>query len=535
MTQLSLSPQTWRVVLIALVGLLIAPAALADELMDEGICQEPGKDTDPHRQLRALSLQLRGVVPTLEEHAVVDLYGEVPESLLDEWLSSEEFASRVVRLHRGLLWNNVSNVNLFNARSSFVRSRTTSSDPFRYWRRQQGDRYRGDQVPCLDQPAEWHGDGQIVTYPQSDGTTLEGWVEVAPYWAPDTTIRVCAFDAQDALVSPTGTRCDTTDGYEDLACGCGPGLAWCRFGGDTTRAPVEAMAEDVDRRVAANILEDDSYLDLFTGRRAFVNGPLVHYLSYQTGVPAGTRIDPSPYPDLPLPDLTWDQEDTWMEIELGAEHAGILTSPAFLLRFQTNRSRANRFYTSFMCQPFQPPDTGIPTGEEEVQSLDLQVRDGCKYCHALLEPAASHWSRWTESGAGYLPSDEFPSFDEDCERCATTGESCSQECRRYYITEALTSEEVPWFGWMKSYEFRRAEHMDFPDSGPSRLALQSTVDGRFPECVAQTAAEWLLGRPLADEEDQYLVDLATTFQSSEFSYRELVKAIVTSDTWRRVQ
>ena len=525
-----------RVAAVALMALFVAPAASADGLVNEGICQDEGKDTDAHRQLRALSLQLRGVVPTLEEHAVVDLFGEVPESLVDEWLASEEFADRVVRLHRSLLWNNVSNVNLFNAQSGLTRIRTTSADPYRYWRRQVSIRYRGDLVPCLDQPAEWDSNGQIITYPQADGTNAEGWVEVAPYWAPDTTIRVCAFDAQHDALSPTGTRCDTTDGYEDVACGCGPGLAWCRYGGTTTRAPVEAMAEDVDRRVKANLLEDGSYLDLFRGRRAFVNGPLVHYLTYQTGVPAGTRVTPDPYPELPLPDLAWTDADTWVEIELGAEHAGILTSPAFLLRFQTNRARANRFYSAFMCQPFQPPDSGIPTGDPDaVPSLDLQIQDGCKYCHALLEPAASHWSRWTESGAGYLAEDAFPSFDEDCQRCATTGESCSQECRRYYITTAVTSEEVPWFGWMKSYEFRRSEHMDFPDAGPSRLALQSTVDGRMPECVAETAAAWLLGRQLLPDEDGYIEGLASQFQGADFSYRELVKAIVTSDTWRRVQ
>ena len=522
---------------LGLLALLLPSAALADGLVNEAICQDPGKDLDPHRQLRALSLQLRGVVPTVDEHATVDLYGEVPDVLIDEWLGSEAFGDQVVRMHRGLLWNNVSNVNLFNARSGMTRSRTSSTDPYRYWRRQQAVRYRGDTTrACLDQPAEWDANGQIVTYDQGDGTIAEGWVEVTPYWAPDTTIRVCAFDAQDAFVSPNGTRCDTTDGYEDLACGCGPNLSWCRYGAATTRAPVEAMAEDVDRRIKANVLGDDSYLDLFTGRKAFVNGPLVHYLTYQTGIPAGTRFTPDPYPELPLPDLDWADADTWQEIELGPEHAGILTSPAFLLRFQTNRSRANRFYTSFMCQPFQPPDSGIPTGEADaVQSLDLQVQDGCKYCHALLEPAASHWSRWTESGAGYLDAESFPSFDEDCLRCATTGESCSQECRRHYITEAVTSEEVPWFGWMKSYEFRRDEHMEFPDAGPSRLALQATVDGRFPECVAETAAQWLLGRPLLPEEDEYIVGLASTFQSQDFSYRALVKAIVTSETWRRVQ
>lgn len=523
-----------RWTLLVLLLALACPSAYAEE--PPVVCEDEGKDLDAYRQLRALSLQLRGVVPSVEEYAVVDLYGEVPDSLVDEWLASEDFAGQVVRHHRALLWNNIENVNLFNARSGMTRIRPNGSTPYRYWRNNQAVRYRGDNVPCLDQPAEFEADGSIVTYEQADGTTLEGWVEVAPYWNMGTTIRVCAFDAQEATVSPAGVRCDTTDGYEDLSCGCGPNLAWCRYGAGPRDAPVEAMAKDVDLRIQANILEDESYLDLFTGRRAFVNGPLVHYLRYQMGVPNGVRVQPDPYPDLPLPDLEYADEDVWMEIELGPEHSGILTSPAFLLRFQTNRARANRWYTSFMCQPFQPPDGGIPASDpESTPTLDLQVRDGCKYCHALLEPAASHWARWTENGAGFLSEDGFPAFDEDCHRCATTGEACSNECNRYYMTSALSEEELPWLGWLDSYEFRRDEHMDFPAGGPTRLVNQSTVDARFPECVASSTASWLLGREPSADEREWIQSLAMEFTASNWSYRELVRAIVTSETWRRVQ
>ncbi|MCO4769310.1 MAG: DUF1585 domain-containing protein [Deltaproteobacteria bacterium] len=521
---------------LLLMALALPGVAVADGPVNEGICEPEGKEIDPYRQLRALSLQLRGVVPSLEDYAVVDMYGEVPSDLIDEWLGSDAFADRVVRLHRDLLWNNIQNVNLFSARSGLTRTRTASTAEYRYYRRQQGIRYRGDLVPCLDQPAEWDSEGNIVTYSQPDGTNLEGWVQVTPYWDKTSTINVCAFDAQDTLVSPAGVDCASNDGYEDLSCGCGPDLAWCRYGVDTRNAPVEAMSQDVDRRIKDNITTDASYIDIFTGNVAWVNGPLVHYLKYQTGIPANVRLTPDPYDDLELPELAWEDTDTWLPLELGPEHAGILTSPGFLLRFQTNRARANRFYSAFMCQPFQPPDGGIPaTDPEIVPSLDLQLRDGCKYCHALLEPAASHWARWTESGAGFLEEDGFPAFNDDCERCATSDEVCSQECNRYYVTSAVTAEETEWFGWLKSYEFRRAEHMSFPAEGPSRLVLQSTVDARFPECVAGTAATWLLGRPVGPEEQEWIEELAMTFTSSGWSYRELVRAIVTSDTWGRVQ
>ncbi len=61
------------------------------------------------------------------------------------------------------------------------------------------------------------------------------------------------------------------------------------------------------------------------------------------------------------------------------------------------------------------------------------------------------------------------------------------------------------------------------------------VDGRLPQCVARRTAEWLLGRELRTEEDPWLDDLTVGFTTSEFRYSELVREIVTSERYRRVQ
>ena len=55
--------------------------------------------------------------------------------------------------------------------------------------------------------------------------------------------------------------------------------------------------------------------------------------------------------------------DNWVLIQLDEEHAGVLTRPAYLIRFQTNRGRADRFYTNFLCQPFEPPEEGLPVSD----------------------------------------------------------------------------------------------------------------------------------------------------------------------------
>ena len=58
---------------------------------------------DLHGYARALSLDIRGVVPTSDELLAIEDAGEVPEALLDAWLASPQFESQVIAQHRELL------------------------------------------------------------------------------------------------------------------------------------------------------------------------------------------------------------------------------------------------------------------------------------------------------------------------------------------------------------------------------------------------------------------------------------------------
>ncbi len=243
-------------------------------------------------------------------------------------------------------------------------------------------------------------------------------------------------------------------------------------------------------------------------------------------------MTPLPVAEDRLPALGYDQAATWEKLDLGEEHAGILTSPAYLLRFQTLRARANRFYTAFLCQPFQPPPGGLPAPSETVPVLDLQQRDGCKYCHGLLEPASAYWGRWTPAGGGYLDPALFPPMREECRSCAARGQWCVSECNQYYVTSALTAEEEPFLGWLEAYEFRRPEHESHVEEGPARLALESVVDGRLQTCAAKNAVRWLLGRETTADDQAFVAELAAGLVDSGWSYRAMVEKIVTSPIYR---
>lgn len=495
----------------------------------EKICPADEPRMDKNRYLRALSLDLRGYGPSDEEYMSLAQSEDVPEVTLDAWLDDTHFVERVQRLHQALLWNNVTAVRLI---SDNMRLGASSS---LYYRSTLSQTQRGLRVPCQDKPQDsigWDEDGYPLMETLSDGSRREGYVMATPYWAPTTSIKVCALDAQTWSTSrTTGVACGVESTSRDLSCGCGPNLMWCGRTEDE-KAVLEGFAQDVRLRIADVIANDRSYLELFTQHTMYVNGPMVHYFRNQSRTFGQVRLQPLPVKLEVLPDLKYT-DTQFVPVPLGAEHAGVLTAPAYLLRFMTNRARANHFFNDFMCQPFVPPEGGIPVTAPP--TLDLQEREGCKYCHAMLEPSASYWGRWGESGAGYLPEERFPALRDDCLSCAQKG-GCSDECSRYYVVKALTSEETPWLGKLRWYEFRHEEHEVNVEEGPSLLASQGVMDNRLPTCVARRASEWLLGRALtSDDDEEWLKERADHFRQSGYSYKSLVRDIVTSSVYRRVQ
>ena len=519
---------------VALTLFLVAPAS-AQDLEEASIsdlaCDPFVEEMETLRYLRALSLDLRGTVPSADEIAAVKEAGEVPEAMIDEWLASEAFASQALRHHRKLLWNNIFNINFSQAGFRLTRTNQGPVEERLYWRRNRARLFRnGESVPCRNEPAEFGPGGAII----QDADGLEGYVEVTPFWS-DTPIRVCAFDALENRFSDAGNDCSGPGSNQDAGCGCGPELRWCTFGNED-RDIQRSMADALDMVIFDIFRNNRPYTELFTTRQAFVNGPLSFFWRHRTNVSPGLAFEPKPLPLEMIPEKAYDAYDDWQEIELPAQHAGILTRPAFLIRFQTNRARANRFYDAFLCQPFNPPDGGLPVADEEsARTPDLQLRAGCKYCHSLLEPAAAHWGRWAEQGISYLNPLDFPKERADCIACARSG-NCNRECRNFYITRAFSEEEEASLGQLIAYQFRRDDHVQNVEVGPSLLALGAVASGQLTECTARRAGEWLLGRSLDDALDEkWIEELARQFAFSDYSYRTLVKAIVTDERYRRVR
>jgi len=521
--------QRW--VLVVLATCLLPGASTGSLSNADLVCPPDTAETDDYAYLRALSLDLRGNIPTMEDYAVVEDNGEVPEWLIDQWLDSEAFVTQSVRGFRDIFWPNIENFPLTNFRTALRRE----SGSQLYWRSGNAAFYRDTVIPCRDVPANV-ATANIETVSDGNGGKQEGYVWIHPYWEedPNVKIKVCEFDAQDVLVSPTGVQCSTSSGLADPGCGCGPDLRWCRYS-SVYKKINQGFARAFEKRIAAVIRDGLPYYALFEDRRMWINGPMSHFLRYQIKVPRIQRFYPRSIPLEDIPELPYYSEDEWVEIELPDYHDGVLTDPLFLLRFQTNRSRANRFYNGFLCKPFEAPEGGIALAAD--LNPDLQERAGCEFCHGQLEPAASHWGRWGEIGADYLNPVDFPKIRDDCEICALSGQTCSDECRRYYLVNATAPEEEPYLGQLMSYVFRETEHEKNVESGPRYLAMKglASPDNQLPRCAATRSLKSLLGRDLGVQDIDWVESLAVDFAMSGYSYRELVKAIVMSPVYRRVQ
>ncbi len=541
----------FRFSVLALLTLVVVQPAMAELPNSDLVCQEPQTNIDKYRFLRSLTLDVIGTVPTVDDYLALDSEEDVPESWLDTMLDSDAFADRMVRWQRDLMWNNISPVRTILSNTFALRN----TNKVMYRAGAQATRYRGANAQCrtgMGDAAQTDPiTGAYITVPEPAGNLVaekEGWVCITPYFEvnPDTNVTsnnrcpsgqvaVCAFDAQDEPVSSSGTDCTMNGGQNDPECGCGPNLRQCGTGA-TRDAILAAFGKDVELRVKNMVLQDRPYTDLFTGNIGYVNGPIVHYWRYWSQVSVGIRNSPLPVSLDLLPDLAFTDEDVWVPMELGTAHAGILTSPVFLLRFQTDRGRASQFYTKYLCQPFQPPSGALPVADEEAQrEPDLQKRAGCKYCHAVLEPSAAYWGRWAPAGTAFINPENFPAFNLDCHLCATTGMACSTACNQFYSVSSLAPEQDPYLGQLAAYMFLHPDNHVNVEQGPRLLALQGFADNRLTECTARTMARHLLGRDVTVAEQDWLNSVVVAFATSNYNLKALVKAIVQSNLYRRVR
>jgi hypothetical protein len=539
----------------------IAFAFPGSALADDDACYLH-REMPLERQLRRLSIDLRGTVPDVAEYDALEAQKQIPDEVIDAYVDSDEFRIQMRRYHESLLWTNpLTNLGdtVLNLSSQNVAPAGQPADPV-YYTTGKRKIYRGGDGThaCQNVPQSMLGyeangmpKAELKGQDAVGDWFAEGWVEVHPYWDPDPTkkLKVCAFDAQISetytLLAPdpdAGTHsCDhVLAGNKAKECGCGPDLNYCMLGGVVEPAVLGSMREQLLRLVDDHTSGGAPYSDILQTPRMWMNGPLVHYFRYIGQKQTFSRTQNiHTDSDGTLPDLAYTDIDKWVEVEREEPHAGLLTLPAYLLRFQTNRGRANRYRIAFQGQYFQPPSTKDIGCAAEGE--DLTERCVCRGCHVTLEPLAAYFGKFVEAGTTSLRdyTEEFKTAKE-CQKGIAPASAAW--CDRFYVQspDSVDPDLKPYR--LKALRFADAAHPDVQphfDAGPAGLAKADIASGLFHRVTVRQLFEHLMKRETnldptsLDFEGDTLEAIAMDFQSHD-NLKLLVKALVKLPQYRRM-
>jgi len=539
------------------LGFALTTALSTTAFADGDMCSEH-QDLPIERQLRRLSIDLRGTVPDVADYDAVAGQAVLPSDLIDDYLASDEFRLQMRRYHESLLWTNP---NLVLGDVGFSLNAVTIGGNVLYYvpSAAKSFLYRGGDGThtCQNKPQSDLGyDAAGLPKVEAMGKdaagdwSAEGYVEVHPYWEPDAakTIKVCAFDAQvnETYTLPDtdpdkGTySCDTMLAIgKAKSCGCGPELNYCMWGAVVQTQVLASIREQMLRYIDEHTTGGKPYSELLTARTIHYNGPLVHYFKYLAHRQTLSRTQNAHNAaDGPLPDLKYTDVDTWVSVEREAPHAGLLTLPAYLLRFQTNRGRANRYRIAFLGQYFQPPSTKDTGCDKEGD--DLTKRCVCRNCHVTLEPLASYFGQFAEAGSMAV---------RDFEQIYPTKKECGKSilpqsaayCDRFYVPVPDESDPDILRYTLKALQWADAKHplvQPHFDAGPLELAKADIDSGAFHEIATTHLFEFLMKRspnldPTSpDNEGEMLMQIATEFKATD-DVKLAVRRLVDLPLYRR--
>ncbi|MBS2031827.1 MAG: hypothetical protein JST54_28280 [Deltaproteobacteria bacterium] len=526
--------------------------------------------------------------------------------------SHEAFRQQMRKYHSALLWPNVSNVKITNTFAQ-VKMQGSDYDGGVGWLTGRTKAYyqanpewaikpdvsNSNTLPVCDptrpQPANgYSSDGlfrpipQNDTYPDGGAYQWVGYRVVQPYWKTDGgTTELCAYEAQETLnagyyklgdggyipflTSPDGggvsVACDSQASSNAAYCGCGPHANFC-FGGTVTTDVENDMVEQMMKVIDLSTVGGSPYTDVIQTPTSYVNGHLAFYkqylpdmnttlsVTYTENDPAEHMVDAGALNSSEvgaLPILGYN-DPKWYRVTRSPQHAGVLTLPGYLLRFQTNRGRANRFRIDFLCNYFIPPSqlNDAPPACSATTS-DLMRKCNCRLCHATLEPLAAHWGQFSEAGFSLLQGDAgFPEDDPTCNPYPDGGQKTKDaRCTRYYVVD--NSFDVPagevdsnphtYGGSLKTYLYSDI-HNDviaqniMAGKDDLRAAYIDNANHDFAHCTVQKVFSYFIRRDMRlvgadNDEAKLLEDLAADF-ATDYDFSRLVMKIVSLPQYRRI-
>lgn len=360
-----------------------------------------------------------------------------------------------------------------------------------------------------------------------------------PYWDAATTgqVPMCAIEAQARDTNPwTMESCNTGRFTGDRACGCGVKSNRCESANTALHtARINAFNDEPVLITDSVLRRNEDYFNILTTRRSFVNGTLSQ-MYRQNQSPQTWLVTPPTARDA-IPDVPLNDTATWVEYTRDDQAAGVLTTPSWLYRFPTQRSRVNQFYEAFLCKHFAPEPGAIAPAPEDScnRENNLAKRCGCSYCHATVEPMGAHWGRFGERNATWLDPEKFPRLDARCRDCALAGDTnCNNECGNY-VMQAFDGDGANSLGLLRTYLYRTPDEEPNIAGGPRLMVQRFMQTGELEKCAVRNIWNHLLGRTMTPQEESlYLNGLAQGFASDGHNLKALMQRIVATEAYRRI-
>ena len=561
MSHLENNKLKWSVLAMMISSLAALPEARA---ADENACLLH-RPAPIERQLRRLSITLRGHVPEYEEYTSVENLDVVPDSIVDTYIASDEFRMQMRRFHESLLLTNPATVTIRTTNMTLGEvTAETAGSMTKVWHINSTTRrkaYRGGNGNhvCQDLPQSDASLGYANGVPKcksigpdssGNDVCLEGWVNIAPYWDPANPIKMCAFDAQATTTydktsgsNPGTYGCSELSAQTVQSCGCGPDLSYC------IKSSLEPMIWSDLREQMLRLIDDHAtgvqpYSEMLTTKKMYTNGRLDFWKKNLTASVSYSRAYNEWHTgDAALAKTPDWNDQSWYAITREAPHSGILTLPAYTLRFQTNRGRANRFRIAFLNQYFVAPSTPDRQGCTD-DAADVTQRCYCRDCHRVLEPLAAHFAQISEAGSGLLTDfDKIVYTQAECNAQIMPGSS--SVCSRFYAKgeapdpKDATKTITAWRLLPLEYADAHPEVAANFDKGPEALAKQIIDDGSLARATVAHLFAFLVRRELnldpasEDNEIPLLDELAKEFQADD-NLPRLAKRIVQLAVFRRM-
>lgn len=192
--------------------------------------------------------------------------------------------------------------------------------------------------------------------------------------------------------------------------------------------------------------------------------------------------------------------------------AGILTSPAFLMRSPTHLARAYNTYQWFMCRTLQQSPVA------EGRQPKLADRPPCSGCHSFLEPAGSFFVHWRAKPDPLLPEQAF--VLDGVRRLDAQGKPLPSDGKvPADIDDSSSLHSRSTSGVLRGHAGK----------GVAAFAGIVTADPDFARCMATHAWQFVLGRKI-DASEEGWADVLGKRLANDYNWdlREIMVDVVLS-------